>query len=235
MPTELPTKLPTVSIYGSSGQTNLHGNSHGQPTGNPLCYPRAAHGQRSGQLPCFFRMGMASILNLIVGSSLGCPMNFQLFPYYEVVGCPLSRPMSCRLYRYMEVVGNLICMEKFPWAAHPLSSELPTVSIYGSSGSLICMAKFPWAATPLTTCSQSAAKWAAPLFIRPTCRDVLWYGAGVCPSVCLSTKLVNTIQTEPFKLGPSNLVNLLLMTRGRNLLIFKVSGQRSRSHVTHCC
>ena len=55
------------------------------------------------------------------------------------------------------------------------------------------------------------------LFIRPTCRDVLWYGAGVCLSVRLSTKLVDTIQTEPYKLGPSNLVHLLLMTRRRLL------------------
>ena len=48
-------------------------------------------------------------------------------------------------------------------------------------------------------------------------------------SVRLSTKLVDTIQTEPFKLGPSNLVHLLLMTRRRTLLMFKVRGQRSRS------
>ena len=77
------------------------------------------------------------------------------------------------------------------------------------------------------------------LFIRPTCRDVLWYGAGVCPSgrlsVGLSAKLVNTIETEPFQLGPSNLVYTLLMTRGRTLLIFKVRGQRSRSQATHSC
>ena len=76
--------------------------------------------------------------------------------------------------------------------------------------------------------------WVIAVFIRPTCRDVLWYGAGVCPSVRLSTKLVNTIQTEPFELGLSNLVHLLLMTRGWTLLIFKVRGQRSRSHATHC-
>ena len=44
--------------------------------------------------------------------------------------------------------------------------------------------------------------------------------------------LVNTIQTEPFQLGPSNLVHILLMTRGQNLLIFKVMGQRSQA--THC-
>ena len=70
------------------------------------------------------------------------------------------------------------------------------------------------------------------VFIRPTCRDVLWFSVGVCLSVRLSTKLVNTIQTEPFQLGPSNVVHILLMTRGRTLLIFKVIGQRSRSHAT---
>ena len=58
---------------------------------------------------------------------------------------------------------------------------------------------------------------------------------GVCLSVGLSAKLVNTIETEPFQLGPSNLVHILLMTRGRTLLIFKVRGQRSRSHAGHCC
>ena len=125
--------------------------------------------------------------------------------------------------------------------------------------------------------------------LRPTCRDVLWYGVGVClsvrPSVCPSVhkacrhdtdrtisartvklgtqitydkrknpidfqghgskvkvtgytlllNIVNTIQTEPFQLGPSNLVHRLLMTRGRHVLTFKVMGQRSRSHATHCC
>ena len=131
-------------------------------------------------------------------------------------------------------------------------------------------------------------RWPLSVFIGPTCRDVLWYGAGVClsvrPSVCLSIhkackqdtdwtvpartfklgtittydkrtnridfqgqgskvkvtcntllNLVNTIQTEPFKLEPSNLVHILRMTRGRHLLISKVRGQRSRSHVIHCC
>ena len=33
--------------------------------------------------------------------------------------------------------------------------------------------------------------------------------------------LVNTIQTEPFKLGPSNLVHIFLMTRGGQLLILR--------------
>ena len=51
----------------------------------------------------------------------------------------------------------------------------------------------------------------------------------------LLLNLVNTIQTEPFQLGPSNLVHILLMTRKRTLLIFQVMGQRSRSQATYCC
>ena len=81
---------------------------------------------------------MASILNLIVGSSVGCPLNCPLFPYLKVVGYPLSCLLSCPLYPYMAVVGSLICMAKFPWAAHeqptPLPTELPTFFMFGSSG-----------------------------------------------------------------------------------------------------
>ena len=50
-------------------------------------------------------------------------------------------------------------------------------------------------------------------------------------SYTLLLNLVNTIQTEPLKLGSSNLVHILLMTR--HLLIFKVRGQRSRSQAIH--
>ena len=42
--------------------------------------------------------------------------------------------------------------------------------------------------------------------------------------------LVNTIHTEPFKLGPSNLVHILLMTRGGQLLILR-SGVKGRGHI----
>ena len=35
----------------------------------------------------------------------------------------------------------------------------------------------------------------------------------------LLLNLVNTIQTEPFQLGLSNLVHILLMTRGQHLLL----------------
>ena len=77
-------------------------------------------------------------LPFLVGSSVGCPLNCPLYPYLKAMGCPLSYTLSCPLYPYMEVVGSLICMAKFPWAAHgqptPLPTELPTVSIYGSSG-----------------------------------------------------------------------------------------------------
>ena len=91
---------------------------------------------------------------LLVGSSVGCPLNCPLFPYLKVVGYPLS----CPLYPFMSVMGSLICMAKFPWAAHgqptPLptelptffmfgSSELPTVSIYGSSGQPNLHGKIP--------------------------------------------------------------------------------------------
>ena len=101
---------------------------------------------------------MASILNLTVGSSVGCPLNCPLFPYLKVVGCPLSCLLSCPLYPYMEVVGSLICMAKFPWAAHSAAhwaahffifgssgvpTELPTVSIYGSSGQPNLHGKIP--------------------------------------------------------------------------------------------
>ena len=73
-------------------------------------------------------------------------------------------PLSCQ-------VGSLICMAQCPRAVHEqptplptelppflifesswLPTELPSVSIYGSSRSLIYMAKFPWA-------THSAAKY----------------------------------------------------------------------------
>ena len=54
-------------------------------------------------------------------------------------------------------------------------------------------------------------------------------------SYTLLLNLVNTIQTEPFQQEPSKLVHRLLMARGQHLLTFKVMGQRSRSHATHCC
>ena len=46
----------------------------------------------------------------------------------------------------------------------------------------------------------------------------------------LLLNLVNRIQTRPFKLGLSNVVHMLLMTRGKHLLISKVKGQWSRSY-----
>ena len=78
-----------------------------------------------------------------MGSPLQCPLSCPLFSHLEVVDCPLS----CPLFPYMEVVGSLICMAKFPWAAHgqptPLPTELPTVSIYGSSGQPNLHGKIP--------------------------------------------------------------------------------------------
>ena len=76
----------------------------------------------------------------------------------------------------MDVVGGLICMAQFQWTAHGqptplptellpffifggsgLSTELPTVSIYGISGHPNLHGKNPKG-------SLWAAKWAAPLF-----------------------------------------------------------------------
>ena len=56
----------------------------------------------------------------------------------------------------------------------------------------------------------------------------------VSRSVGLSTKLVNTKQTEPLKLGSSNLIHILLMTRRQTLLIFKVSGHTLHIVVKPC-
>ena len=60
------------------------------------------------------------------------------------------------------------------------------------------------------------------IFIRPTCRDVLWYGAGVCPSVCPQSMSDTdwTVPARTVKLG--TLTTYKCMTRGRTLLIFKV-------------
>ena len=104
----------------------------------------------------------------VVGCPLSCPLSCPLYPYMEVVGrhfwwkipmgsplrCPLSGPLS----QYIEVVGSLICMAKFPWAAHStahwdahffifgssrMPTELPPVSIYGRSGQPNLHGKIP--------------------------------------------------------------------------------------------
>ena len=71
LPTELPTELPIVSIYGSSGQPNLHGKI-------PMGSPRAAHsvadvqpmGSEVGSSPVFFRMGIYCRLILCSGRQI---------------------------------------------------------------------------------------------------------------------------------------------------------------------
>ena len=73
---------------------------------------------------------------------------------------------------------------------------------------------------------------------RRTCWDVLWYGAGifgasVCLWVCQESLLTR------YRLNCSSwdgqTCTHTTMTRGPTLLIFKVMGQRSRSHARHCC
>ena len=87
---------------------------------------------------CYIFLACESkVASILVGSSVGCPLNCPLYPYLKVVGCPLSCTLSCPLYPYMEVVGSLICMAKFPWAANgqptPLPTELPTFFTFRSS------------------------------------------------------------------------------------------------------
>ena len=76
---------------------------------------------------------MASILNLIVDSSVGCPLYCQLFPYLKVVGCPLSCPLSWTLYPYIwKKWAALFAWQNSHGQPTPLPTELPTVSIYRS-------------------------------------------------------------------------------------------------------
>ena len=54
-------------------------------------------------------------------------------------------------------------------------------------------------------------------------------GGGVEFLTVCQQKLVNKVDTKPFKLGSSKLVCRLFVVRRRTILIFKVKGQRSRS------
>ena len=118
---ELPTDLPTISILESSGlPTEL-------PTELPTIsvYGSSRHPYLHGKIPMDSPWAAHTTAHWAA----------HFLSYLEVVGCPLS----CPLFPYMEVVGSLICMAKFPLAAHGQP-------------------------TPLPTCSPWAAKWAAPLF-----------------------------------------------------------------------
>ena len=95
---------------------------------------------------------IASILNLMVGRSVGCPLNYPLFQYLKGVGYPLSCLLSCPLYSYMDEVGTptektgelptslpIGCTWATEWAAHgnfAMQIRLPTTSIYGNSEQL---------------------------------------------------------------------------------------------------
>ena len=99
----------------------------------PLSWPLFPHMEVVGSL-----IWMAKFPSAAHGQPTPLPTELPTFQYLEAVGCQLSCPLSCPLFPYMEVVGSLICMAKFPWAAHGQP-------------------------TPLPTCSPCAAKWAAPL------------------------------------------------------------------------
>ena len=53
----------------------------------------------------------------------------------------------------------------------------------------------------------------------------------------LLLNLVNMIQTEPFQLGPSNLLHIQCTSydKRKTPIDFQGQGQRSRSYATHCC
>ena len=61
LPTELPTELPTVSIYGSSGQPNLHGKI-------PMGSPRATHSVAQVQ-PMGSEVGSSPVFSVWVSTT----------------------------------------------------------------------------------------------------------------------------------------------------------------------
>ena len=69
-------------------------NSHGQPTGSPLRCPRAAHGQRNGQLPCFFRIIYSySTLNTY---TYNVSMDINHYILYRYISIQIyGQPTSC--------------------------------------------------------------------------------------------------------------------------------------------
>ena len=106
LPIELPTKLPTISIYGSSGQTYLHGKI---PMGSPLSYPLFPYMEGVDSLICLAKFPWATI-------EQPTPMPTNLPTYLEEVGYPLN----CAVFPYMEVVGNI--------NSHGQPTPLPTCS-----------------------------------------------------------------------------------------------------------
>ena len=100
------------------------------------------------------------------GQFSGQPTKLSTISILESSGLPTGLPTELPHYiRYMAAVGSLICMAKFPWAAHGQPTSLPTtlppVSIYGSSGQPNLHGKIPigspWAA-------HSATHWTAHCF-----------------------------------------------------------------------
>ena len=131
-------------------ESKMASNSSGQLSGLPTELPTIFILESSG-LPTELHSELPTISVYI---SSGQPYLHGKIP----MGSPLRCPLSCPLFPYMEVVGSLICMAKFPWAAHgqptvsiygssgqpsELPTELPTVSIYGSSGQPNLHGKIP--------------------------------------------------------------------------------------------
>ena len=86
-PTPLPTELPNISIYGSSGQPNFHGKI---PMGSPLRCPLSC--------PLFSYL-----------EAVGCLLSCPLFPYMEVVGsliCMAKFPWAAHSVPISSEVGS---------------------------------------------------------------------------------------------------------------------------------
>ena len=116
LPTKLHTELPTISVYGCSGQPYLHGKI-------------AMGSLLRCQLSCSLFPYMKGVASLICMAKFLWAAHSAAhwaahYLYLDAVGCPLSFP----LFPYMEVMGSLICMAKFPWAAHGQPTPLPMCS-----------------------------------------------------------------------------------------------------------
>ena len=118
-PTPLPIELPTFSCL--------------EVVGCPLSCPLFPYMEVVGSLICMAKFSWPAH-----GQPTPLPIELPTFSYLEVMGCLLSCPLSCPLFPDMEVVGSLICMAKFPWAAHGSPLRCPRAAHGQRSGQLPC-------------------------------------------------------------------------------------------------
>ena len=150
LPTKLHTELPTISVYGCSGQPYLHGKI-------------AMGSLLRCQLSCSLFPYMKGVASLICMAKFLWAAHSAAhwaahYLYLDAVGCPLSFP----LFPYMEVMGSLICMAKFPWAAHGQPTPLPCAAHGQQSGQL------PYEKKPMLALCPLPTTFAASRFELPT-------------------------------------------------------------------